>query len=433
MANIEFGIYSKKEPVNLNIRFYHNKIDINAKTNIFVFEKDVKLKKIAKGKKSTRTVEVVNDIVREKTEKLKRNVYDKFIEDFPKGNTINSEWLIKIINEFHERPSNEDDPKYFFVPFVTKHIETLKAKINPKTGKLLDSKTITRYNYSLSIVKDFEEYSGIKLRTTDINLEFHNDFLYYCKEIRVYGNTTIEKFLSHIRFFVREAEAKGYKINSESQSDKFTIKKDETIDTYLNEQEIDLIFKYDLSKNDRLDRVRDLFITGLWTGLRISDLKRINSFDISNNRIKIVETEKTNSFIEIPIHPQLRQIIQKRDGIIPEISDQRFNEYVKELCELVGMTQMTLGSIKNPETNRKERGNYPKFKLIASHTCRRSFVSNHYGKLDDKTIMAITGHKSHSQFLDYVKTSKREHAEKLEKYWEEQEKLKGAEVKLKAV
>ena len=65
MANIEFGIYSKKEPVNLNIRFYHNKIDINAKTNIFVFEKDVKLKKIAKGKKSTRTVEVVNDIVRE--------------------------------------------------------------------------------------------------------------------------------------------------------------------------------------------------------------------------------------------------------------------------------------------------------------------------------------------------------------------------------
>lgn len=38
--------------------------------------------------------------------------------------------------------------------------------------------------------------------------------------------------------------------------------------------------------------------------------------------------------------------------------------------------------------------------------------------------MAITGHKSHSTFLDYVKTSKREHAEKLEQYWEQQEEAK---------
>jgi integrase len=218
--------------------------------------------------------------------------------------------------------------------------------------------------------------------------------------------------------------AKGVKINPELNSDRFTIKKDETIDTYLNEDEIERIFNYDLSDNNRLDNVRDLFITGLWTGLRISDLKRINSFDISNNRIKIVETEKTNSFIEIPIHPQLKQIIEKREGVLPEITDQKFNLYVKELCELVGIDEVILGGLKNPKTNRKEKGYYPKHKLIASHTCRRSFVSNHYGKLDDKTIMAITGHKSHSQFLDYVKTSKREHAEKLEQYWAEQEETK---------
>jgi len=55
--------------------------------------------------------------------------------------------------------------------------------------------------------------------------------------------------------------------------------------------------------------------------------------------------------------------------------------------------------------------------MIASHTCRRSFVSNHYGKLDDKTIMAITTHKSHSQFMDYVKTSSTQHAQNLEDYW----------------
>lgn len=433
MANVEYGIYTKKEPVNLNLRFYHNKIDINTKTNIFLFEKDFKFKKIAKGKKSSRSVDIVNDSIKEKTEKLKRMVYDKFIEDFPKGNSINPDWLKKIIDEFHEKPDGETDPKYFFAPFIEAHIETLKTKINPKTGKLLDPKTITRYYYTLSKIKEFEEAKEMKLRTIDINLQFHNEFLFYYKEECIYSNTTIDKFLSHIRFFIREAEEKGYKISREALSDKFTIKKDETIDTYLNEKEIDLIFNYNLSNNDRLDKVRDLFIAGLWTGLRISDLKRINSFDISNNRIKIIETEKTNSFIEIPIHSQLKSILEKREGILPEISDQRFNEYVKELCELVGINEVILGSLRNSETNRKEKGYYPKFKLIASHSCRRSFVSNHYGKLDDKTIMAITGHKSHSQFLDYVKTSKREHAGKLEKYWEEQEKLKGTNNKLKIV
>ncbi|MCT4235859.1 phage integrase SAM-like domain-containing protein [Elizabethkingia anophelis] len=424
MANIEYAIFSQREPINVNIRFYHNKIDINAKTNIFVFEKDFRYKKIAKGKKSSRTIEITNEVIKDKTEKLKKNVYDKFIEDFPKGNPINSIWLVKIINEFHERPEGENDPRYYLYPFAEKYIKDLQTKINPKTGKLLDPKTITRHKYTLKLIKDYEEYINAKLRTIDINMDFHNNFVYFLKEVNHYGNTTIEKQLTTIKQYVREAGQKGYKTNPEIESNNFTVKKDETIDTYLNEQEIELIFNYDFSDNDRLDRVRDLFIAGLWTGLRISDLKRINSFDISNNRIKIVETEKTDSFVEIPIHPQLKHILEKRNGILPEISDQRFNEYVKELCELVGINQVILGSLRNPKNNRKEKGNYPKFKLVSSHTCRRSFVSNHYGKLDDKTVMAITGHKNHSTFLDYVKTSKREHAEKLEKYWEEQEKEK---------
>ncbi|MDV3569017.1 integrase [Elizabethkingia anophelis] len=424
MANIEFGVFSKKEPINLNIRFYHNKIDINTKTNIFIFEKDFRFKKISKGKKSTRYVDILNESIKEKTDKLRRIVYDKFAEDFPKGNLIDSAWLIKLINEFHERPEGEDDPRYYLYPFAEQFIKDMQNKINPKTGKKLDSKTITRHKYTLSLIKGYEEYSKQKVRTINVDLNFHNGFVNFLKDVHNYGNTTIEKQLSTIKQYIREAGQKGYKINPEIESSSFTIKKDEVIDTYLNEAEINLIYNYDLSDNKRLDNVRDLFITGLWTGLRISDLKRINSFDMSHNRIKISETEKTDTFVEIPIHPQLRQILEKREGVLPEISDQRFNEYVKELCELVGINEVILGGLRNPETNRKEKGNFPKFKLISSHTCRRSFVSNHYGKLDDKTIMAITGHKSHSQFLDYVKTSKREHADKLEKYWEEQEKLK---------
>lgn len=418
MANIEFNIFSQKEPINLNVRFYHNKIDVNTKTNIFVFIKDIRFKRISKGKKSSKSVEIVNPTIKEKTEKLKRAIFEQFAEDFPKGNRIDSNWLIKILNEFHDKPEGEDDPKYFFVPFFESHIEYLKTKINPKTGKFLDPKTITRYKYTLGKLKEFEEYENVKLRTVEIDLNFHSEFLYYYKEIcTAYANTTIDKWLSHIRFFAREAEAKDYKINPESQSDKFTIKKDETLETYLNEEEIEKIYNLDLSENQTLHDVRDLFIAGLRTGLRISDLKRINTFEVSEGRIKITEIEKTDRHIIIPLHPQLKSIIEQREGTLPEFSEQRFNEKVKDLCKLAEINEVILGSVKNAETKRKEKGYYPKWKLIASHTCRRSFVTNLYGKLDDITIMAITGHKKHSQFLDYVKTTNEEHIQKLEEHW----------------
>jgi integrase len=68
--------------------------------------------------------------------------------------------------------------------------------------------------------------------------------------------------------------------------------------------------------------------------------------------------------------------------------------------------------------NRKDFGTYPKHELITSHTCRRSFASNLYGKLPNMTIMAITGHKTETQFLKYIKITPTENAEKLKEYWE---------------
>ena len=433
MANVEFKIYSNKYPVNLNVRFYHNKIDCSTKSNIFIDKNDVRFKKIGLGKKSKTSVQILNEDIINKTQKLSKDILDKFKEDFPKGNTINIKWFQKIVDNFHGKADDEDDSRYFFVPFVNSYIKRAATEINPQTGKRLDSKTITRYKYTLSKIKEYEEYSGEKIRIEDVDLEFHNSFLQYLLEVCVpYGDETIKKFISQIRQFIRDAKIKGYKTSPEIDSRKFTYKAGETIDTYLDEEEIDLIYKLDLSSNLKLDNVRDLFIVGLRTGLRISDLKRINKFEISNNLIKITQLEKTDRFIEIPMHPQLKEIFEKRQGVFPEISEQRFNEYVKDLCEEAKITEVILGSIKNSETNRKVRGLYPKYKLIASHTCRRSFVTNLYGKAEipDLTIMAITGHKKHSQFLDYVKTTNKEHIEKLAQHWKtELEKSKELEKK----
>ena len=418
MANIEFKVYSAKEPINLNVRFYHNKIDVSGKTNIFVNKNDVRLKRIGVREKSKNSVNIINQDLKEKTDKLSNKIKEQFAIDYSRGNTINSIWLKKIIDNFHNRATDENDTRYFLVPFIEMYIDEASKTINPLTGKKLDKKTITRYKYTLNIIKNYENHIEEKLRIENIDLNFHNDFLDYLLNVCVpYGNETIKKFLSHIKQFLRDARTKGLRVSPEIDSPKFTFKSGETIDTYLNEEEIEKIYNLDLSENQTLHDVRDLFIAGLRTGLRISDLKRINTFEVSEGRIKITEIEKTDRHIIIPLHPQLKSIIEQREGTLPEFSEQRFNEKVKDLCKLAQINEVILGSVKNAETKRKEKGYYPKWKLIASHTCRRSFVTNLYGKLDDITIMAITGHKKHSQFLDYVKTTNEEHIQKLEEHW----------------
>ena len=116
--------------------------------------------------------------------------------------------------------------------------------------------------------------------------------------------------------------------------------------------------------------------------------------------------------------------MRKRGGEFPRaISDQKFNNYIKIVCELAKITsevegaKMILKKVDGKKIYRKAFGEYPKYELVSSHICRRSFATNHYGKLDTLTIMKITGHKTESQFLEYLKITPSEHAKKLEEYW----------------
>lgn len=429
MATIQFKALGKKDPINLNMRFFHNTINCYAKSNIFVDGKDWshKTNKI-KQSASNHVKKYVNDAI----DGLSKFVMDSFKVDFPKGVKIDTDWLSKQIDSYYGKPDDYNDYRFFFVPFVDKFINESKTRLNPKSGKIISERTIKNYKTTLKRLSEFEDLKGLRLKTKEIDLKFHSAFTSFLKINGRYSNTLIEKYVTQIKYFVKEAKMEGYETSVEIESSKFTFARDETLDTYLDENEIDRVFNLDLSNNERLDNVRDLFIIGVWSGLRISDLKRLNEFKISNGRIKIA-TEKGHSFVEIPFHSQFKYILEKRNNVLPTISEQKFNLYIKEVCEAAGIDNTILGKLMNPATKRKEEGYYPKYMLISSHTCRRSFVSNHYGELDDKTLMAITGHKSHSQFISYVKTTFKEHADKLEKYWQEREELKKSDSKMKVV
>ena len=433
MATIRFRCVGKNNPANLNIRFISGKkIECNAQSHILI---DPNLwSETMQNFKPNVKIEVKKKYL-PLIENLKSEIITKFNSDYSKGEKINSDWLRKVIAKFYERPEGKDDFEVYFAPFIEKFAKDSEKRLNPISGKIISPRTIQKYNTIKKLIVEYEVTKKTRLKITDINLEFHKNFTSHLKTVKNYSNTVIEKNISTIKGFVKEAKEYGYKTNPEAESKKFTFRRDEPIDTYLNVDEIDLIFNLDLTNNERLDKVRDAVIIGVWTGLRISDLKRINQFLFKKDTIVIAETQKTGTTVEIPIHPQVRSILQKRGNNLSDIviSEQKFNLYIKELCEKVGLNEIILGNIKNPETNRKEKGYYPKYKLISSHSLRRSFASNHIGHLPENTIMAITGHKSHSQFMKYVKTTQNEHIQKVAKYWEQQDELKNAKPTLKVV
>lgn len=430
MANIKFSCIKKSNPSNLNIRFYlGKKIDCNAQSHILVNPNDWS-EKMQNFKPNT-DINIKNHC-KPLIDNLKKEILVKYNIDHSNGVIIDSKWLKKTVQDFHKRPEGIEEYKIYFVPFVEKFIEDSKIRRNPISGKTIAENTIKKYVTTLNKIKEFEKTYDTKLRITDINIKFHEKLTHYLKDELNYSGTYIAKVVNQIKLFVREAKEQKLEINDEIESRKFTYKTDETFDTYLNPSEIDLIYNLNLTHNESLDNARDLFIIGLWTGLRISDLKNINYSLFTKNTLVVPETEKTGKMVEIPIHPQVRKILDKRLNELPKvISTQKFNDYIKELCRLAGITEEIFGNIKNPITNRKEKGLYPKYKLISSHTARRSFATNHYGELPDRTIMACTGHKSLSQFHKYLKTTQKDHIEKLNKYWEQQDELKNPKPVLK--
>lgn len=430
MANIKFYAKTKSNPVNLNIRFYHGrKIECYAPSNILI---DPKLwsNKLQDLKKLVDRE--TKDHYQPKINHLRNEIIKRFNEDFSNGDEINSLWLKNLVSEIYKRPSDENDYRIFLIPFIKKYIEESEHRINPKTGKKIAYRTIQKYRTTLKQIQEFEQYQKAKFKITDVNLSLHKDFTTYLKLEMNYSNTMIEKIISQLKGFIKGAKEKGYDYNTDIESSKFTFRRDETIETYLNEKEIDIIYNLDLTENERLNNAKSLFIIGLRTGLRISDLKRINQFLFSKDRIIVSATEKTGATVEIPLHPQVKAVLKERNGKLPRIiSEQRFNDYIKEICKLAGFTEQILGYKRNPDTNRKERGYFPKNELVSSHICRRSFASNLWGKLDHKTIMQVTGHKALSSFEKYIRISQSEKVEKLAEYWEQQNELKNSKPQLK--
>jgi integrase len=416
---------TNKENNSIFIRFKEgNKFDLESSIGIKVPKGKFSLKLQRINYIEDRNVDELNKKIRQ----LKTYVLDTYSTDSLEGVIINNKWLKSTINNCFKiiTKDHKQNEKQFLSAFLDYFIEYSKKRLdNPNNP--IKNRTIQHYQTTKNKLIDYEEQINKKhVKLIDVDMFFHEGFTEYLETVQKLNPNTIGGYLNVIKRACSKAELKGYQVNPLYKSKDFTIPSNKSLDTYLTLSEIHKIYEKKFDK-EYLDNARDWLIIGVWTGFRVSDLLTLNKTNIDGDYIQ-KDTLKTDFPVYVPMHKHVKSILEKRKGKFPrKISDQKFNNFIKEICFEVGLLNEIKGSkmcsVKIEENGKKKTifrkviGKYKKYELISSHCCRRSFASNHYGKLDTLTIMKITGHKTESQFLKYIKVTPREYAERLKEYW----------------
>ena len=302
---------------------------------------------------------------------------------------------------------------------------TLFAFIETFIDSVTSSKkasTISVYRTTVKHLLAFEKYSRQKLDFESMNLDFYNDFSDYLIREKGFSTNSIGKYIKTIKVFLNEATDRGINQKLDFKSKRFKVTTEDTESIYLNESEILKLNDLSLKDKIKLERVRDLFIVGCYTGLRFSDFTQIKAENIKDGYFNI-RTQKTDEFVSIPIHPMVKAIMMKYENeylnsLPPAISNQKMNEHLKKIGEMAELnddviTSQTKGTLR-VETKSK------KYELITTHTARRSFATNlYFSGFPAILILKITGHKTEKVFLRYIKMKPQENAMKLKKFWSE--------------
>ncbi len=329
---------------------------------------------------------------------------------------ITKEWLGKTIDKHW----NPDKYKENLFNYIESFIKKSVTRINPRTGRPVSYKMRCEYSRTYQFLKEYTRSVSKEPDFKDIDLDFYHSFIEYLQKQKLSTNT-IGKKIQTLKVFLNAAKEEGKNEYSSYKSRRFISVVEEADTIYLSDEELEKLYSYDFTSTPKYERVRDLFLIGCWTGCRFSDLQKITPESIHDGYIHLKQS-KTNTSVIIPVHPAVESIMLKYDGNVPKaISNQKFNEYLKDVAELVGIDDTVSKSITRGGSRITKT--YKKYDLVTTHTARRSFATNLYkAGFPTLSIMRITGHKTEKSFLKYIKVTDEEHAAKLKEFWNKNNK-----------
>ena len=235
-----------------------------------------------------------------------------------------------------------------------------------------------------------------------------NDYVTYLRDVKEMRNSTIGKQLSFLKWFLRWAFKKGLHQNNAYDSYKPKLKSTQKKIIFLTWEELNKLREFEIpAAKQALDWVRDVFLFQCFTGLRYSDVFNLRKSDIKGDHIEVT-TVKTSDSLIIELNKHSKAILDKYkdvafedDKVLPVITNQKMNDYLKELAELAGIDE--------PVRQTYYRGNEridevtPKYALLGTHAGRRTFICNALALgIPPQVVMKWTGHSDYKAMKPYI-------------------------------
>ena len=263
----------------------------------------------------------------------------------------------------------------------------------------------------------FEKFAAVKNHLTNfregLTFEFFderglNDYVGYLRDVKEMRNSTIGKQLSFLKWFLRWAFKEGVHQNNAYDNYKPKLKSTQKKIIFLTWDELNRLREFKIPSNKQaLERVRDVFLFQCFTGLRYSDVFNLRRSDIKGDHIEVT-TVKTSDSLIIELNNHSKAILDKykdvafeNDKVLPVITNQKMNDYLKELAKLAGIDE--------PIRQTYYKGNEriddvtPKYALLGTHAGRRTFICNALALgIPPQVVMKWTGHSDYKAMKPYI-------------------------------
>jgi site-specific recombinase XerD len=297
---------------------------------------------------------------------------------------------------------------------LLKVFEDHNQQMEALVGKEFSEGTMERYITSLAHTRAYIlwKYKKEDISILDLNYEFIADYAFWFKTQRNCAHNTTMKYLSNLKKIVLICIKKGW--IPKDPFLEFKMVRKEVKREVLSKEELEMISKKVLH-SVRLDQVRDIFLFSCYTGLAYVDVKNLQrsqlTIGVDGEKWIFTERKKTDTTTHIPILPQAMKLIKKYEDhpecenqgkVLPVLSNQKMNSYLKEIADLSGIT-----------------------KELTFHIARHTFATTITlaNGVPIETVSKLLGHKSLKQTQHYAKILDNKISEDMKKLRDKMERV----------
>jgi site-specific recombinase XerD len=287
-------------------------------------------------------------------------------------------------------------PKHMLMQIFKHHNDQIGALVDREYSPSTIKRYGTSYKHTESFLK--ERYSLTDIDITKLDFEFITEYEFWLKNVHKCNHNSTIKYLSNFRKIIHRCLRNGWLKKDPFLG--FSMVKKEVDRTALTEFELQTLYnkKFHI---ERLSIVKDIFLFSCFSGLAYVDVQKLKRSEImigvDGNKWIFSRRQKTDITARIPLLPMALEILQKyedhpqcvfQDRVLPVLSNQKMNAYLKEIADLCELTKnLTYHIARHTFATTVTLSNGVPIETVSKMLGHRNLkTTQHYAKILDRKI-----------------------------------------------